>query len=120
MKTIEERAREYADAEYPKCGLYDSWADDGFDEGYNAAMNSKADRAFIAGAQSEHEELTRWNDPNIALPDEGTEVLVKYDDMRVFMACYENSQFGWNCYEPRSAQWYSLESGVIAGWRNIY
>lgn len=98
MKTIEERAIEY-DAICRFC-------DNVF--------------AFIAGAQSEHEELTRWNDPKEVLPDEGTEVLVKYDDMRVFMACYENSQFGWCCYEPRLAQWYSLESGVIAGWRNIY
>lgn len=59
MKPIEERAREYSDAEYPKCGLYDSWADDGFDEGYNAAMNSKADRAFIDGANYERKELMR-------------------------------------------------------------
>ena len=46
MKTIEERAKEYAE----KCHCQNTeWG-------------------FIAGAQAEHELLTRWNDPKKELP----------------------------------------------------
>ena len=54
MKTIEERAKAYA----AKChGQNTEWG-------------------FIAGAQSEREELTRWNDPNKPPTDE-MRVIVK-------------------------------------------
>lgn len=70
MKTIEERARKYAGtpcniSEYSclSCNAtlckYDKYVD------------------FIAGAQSEHDELTRWHDPKDH-PEEGVEVLCKY------------------------------------------
>lgn len=49
MKTKEQAAQEYADENYPKCGLNDDWVDDGFDEGYNAAANPTAYKSFIAG-----------------------------------------------------------------------
>ncbi len=62
MKTIEERAKAYEEIL-------------GF--GYRERMSQFPSDAFIAGAQSEHEELTRWHDP-IDHPEEGVEVLCKY------------------------------------------
>lgn len=60
MKTIEERAKEYAQAIY----------------GYAPAIEI----AFIRGARSEHELLTRWHDPKEELPDSNKTVLVKVID----------------------------------------
>lgn len=56
MTTIEERAKEYA----AKC---------------HGCQNTEW--GFIAGAQSEHELLTRWRDVKKELPEDGVEVLVK-------------------------------------------
>lgn len=55
MKTIEEKAADYA-----------------------AHANLQNNQfAFIAGAMSEHEELTRWHDPKQP-PTHSNEVLIKY------------------------------------------
>ncbi len=62
MGTIEERAKAYEESL-------------GF--GYRERMSRFPSDAFIAGAKSEHEELTRWNNP-IDHPEEGIEVLCKY------------------------------------------
>lgn len=70
MKTIEERAyNQYAGDNCPRdCEKCEMRTD---------CMDVDYVQAFIAGAQSEHEELTRWHDP-IDHPEEGVEVLCKY------------------------------------------
>lgn len=56
MKTIEERAKEYAE----KCYVQNTeWG-------------------FIAGAQAEHELLTRWHDPKENMPEPNHDVLTKW------------------------------------------
>lgn len=57
MKTIEERARQYA-AEHPGC--------------------QNTEWGYIAGAQCEHELLTRWHDPKEELPEYYKVVAVKW------------------------------------------
>lgn len=62
MKTIEERAVQYEEIS----GCY-------------GCQLGQVKEAFIAGAKSEHEELTRWN--NIEQPPEHSQgVLVKYEN----------------------------------------
>lgn len=66
MKTIEERAREYAKP---------------IDISDELLVRKEAvflieKRAFVAGAKSEHEELTRWHGPK-EKPQEGAELLLK-------------------------------------------
>lgn len=59
MKTIEQRAKEYEES-----------------LGYYNCMKQFPQEAFIAGAKSEHEELTRWNSPECP-PDNDRDVLLK-------------------------------------------
>ncbi len=67
MKTIEERAQKYVGAPCDDgCAICDALL---------CKLNEYS--AYIAGARSEHEELTRWHDP-IDHPEEGVEVLCKY------------------------------------------
>jgi len=79
MKTIEQAAKDYADKKFPKIGLNDDWKDDGFDEGYDAAMHNKSIEEFKAGAEfmkNKYEEKLRWipvdeKEPECELEDEG-------------------------------------------------
>lgn len=69
-KTIEERAKEYADPVLRTLG----------DEMINKSQLWLFEkRAFISGAKSEREELTRWNEPECP-PDGPHEVLAKIWD----------------------------------------
>ena len=62
MKPIEERANAaWSDYEYREGELYSTCFMDG----------------FSAGAQSERDELTRWRDPKVELPNDNRDVLVK-------------------------------------------
>lgn len=62
MKTIGERANAaWSDYEYREGELYSTCFMDG----------------FSAGAQSERDELTRWRDPQVELPNDNRDVLVK-------------------------------------------
>lgn len=120
MKTIEERAKAYANEHYPEMTLYGDWADDGWDEGYNAAGRGVAEEAFIAGAEAEHAKLTRWNDPDELRPDNMQRVLVKYKktdgSTKVGIATFHNpfgigrGSFVMEASRPR----------YIIGWRQIY
>ena len=61
MKPIEERANAaWSDYEYREGELYSTCFMDG----------------FSAGAQSERDELTRWRDPKVELPNDNRDVLV--------------------------------------------
>ncbi len=76
------------------------------------------ERAFIAGAKSELEELTRWRDPKVELPDTDVEVLVMvhadghtYDVMRY-------DKCGWWQKAPGGG-WCAPNNAPI-GWRYIH
>lgn len=98
MKTIEERAKAYA----AKChGQNTEWG-------------------FIAGAQSEREELTRWNDPNKPPTDEMrviAKVVLPNGATLVTGAWYAVSEFptGWSVDLDRT-----FENLHVLCWRPIY
>ena len=70
MKTIEERAEKYG-----------HWADQIFNRWdkpeEHIPFKEQIKRAFIAGAESQHAELTRWHNPFVKDMPKGN-VLVKY------------------------------------------
>lgn len=108
MKTIEERAKEYA-SQYcdGDCALCD--------EVCRRAIDMEA---FTAGAKSEREELTRWHDPKVELPETDVEVLVMvhedghtYDVMRY-------DQHGW-CQKAPGGGW-CAPNNAPHGWRHIH
>lgn len=92
MKTIEERAKAYA----AKChGQNTEWG-------------------FIAGAQSEREELIRWRDPK-DLPERDKDVLLKiqlvgYDEPMYSIGYWNDSYFSNTLGHH----------GEVIGWRPIY
>ena len=99
MKTIEERAREIA-----------------IEQGKDFCVED-----FILGAQSEHEELTRWHDPKVALTpkdiNSGGVYLLKIMD--------DDGEIGYRVGSriPNSKAFlfpsFSIASTVI-GWREIH
>ncbi|MCM1301959.1 MAG: hypothetical protein NC226_09595 [Bacteroides cellulosilyticus] len=99
MKTIKERARKYVL---------------GAANGYNAEARISyfAEKAFIAGAQSEHEELTRWHDPKEVLPEPLKNVLVKCSDGTYIIDMFLPTFKMFDCE-------ISLYVEVI-GWREIH
>lgn len=108
MKTIEERAEEYA-SQYcdGDCALCD-----------DICGRLRSGRSFIDGAESEREELTRWHDPKVELPETDVEVLVMvhadghiYDVMRY-------DQNGWWQKAPGGG-WCAPNNAPI-GWRHIH
>lgn len=104
MKTIEERAKEYNTCD-EDCALCS--------EVYRKASD---ERAFIAGALSEHEELTRWHDPKVELPPQGKMVLLKI----TFGCHYQLAERGDECWwSPMDDEWGIPDSRVI-GWREIH
>lgn len=92
MKTIEERAKAYA----AKChGQNTEWG-------------------FIAGAQSEREELIRWRNPKDS-PERGKDVLLKIqlvgNDETMYSVGYWYDSYFSNTLGHH---------GVVIGWRPIY
>lgn len=103
MKTIEERADEYVDAPCEKiCSECTT---------LEASCRFYNDRlSFIAGAESEYEELTRWNSPECP-PDDAREVLVK-------IKCNDYNVASYN-----QGKGYCIKEGFyteILGWREIH
>ena len=96
MKTAEEAAKEYADKKYPKIGLNEDWKDDGFDEGYDAAMHNKSIDEFKAGVEF----AQRWFDVSENRPPYYKSILIKcpeglehdnpYDYTSVWLAVNDN------------------------------
>ncbi|WP_290433512.1 MULTISPECIES: hypothetical protein [Bacteroidales] len=97
MKTIEEKAKEYA----AKCHCQNTeWG-------------------FIAGAQSEHEELTRWHDPKEELPDDGQEVLCVTKRRCNTFSVLQHDNYGWWQYIPFEGGGWCEYDGEVIGWREI-
>lgn len=96
MKTIEERTREFMD--FSVSSLY-------------SEKLAEIRKAFIAGAESEHEELTKWNDPKDHPSHEGP-VLVKLKNGKYHVVnciCNHYILFG----DPMAYD------HLIVGWREI-
>ena len=102
MKTIEQAAKEWANAHYPKCGTND-WADDGFDEGYNAAANYKALDAFEAGAEF----AQRWIPVTEELPETRQWALVKLLQGDIRTDQYLGNK--WWLYDGHVTHWRHIE-----------
>lgn len=108
MKTIKERAKSYARKVW--CG--------GVRDFVNHKKATELD--FIAGAQSEREELTRWNDPNKP-PTDKMRVIAKcvLPNGATFVtgAWYAVNEFptGWSVDLDRT-----FENLHVLCWRPIY
>lgn len=96
MKSIEERADEYADNR----------------GGVNALLIKES---FEDGAKSEHEELTKWNSPD-DIPDTNKIVLIKLNDTPQYIFGYYNHQY--ECWVNWSTEFFIKNSFV--GWREIH
>lgn len=94
MKTIEERAKEYVKRVYD--GNY-----------------TDVELGFIRGAQSEHEELTRWNSPECE-PKINTPILLKMESPRKDII-YRTGFFICG-YVPYDDDVYRYK---VVGWREI-
>ena len=102
MKPIEERANAaWSDYEYREGELYSTCFIDG----------------FSAGAQSERDELTRWRDPKVELPNDNRDVLVKTTLCREYCIAFYKANGG------RNHRWHenngSLDDDMVIGWRPI-
>ncbi len=108
MKTIEERAKEYSTCD-EDCALCSE-----------ACRKASDERAFIAGAQSEHDELTRWHYPKDKLPDGDQEVLCmihkKYNTY-VVLKFYQGEW--WQPAPVPAGGWCGYDGEIIA-WRAIH
>ena len=108
MKTIEERAKDYS---YSHGNLYMDSAEE--EEIYRGDLVE----AFIAGAKSERNELTRWRDPKVELP--GTDVyvlvMVHADDHTYDVMKYD--QHGW--WQKTTGGGWSAAEQMPTGWRYI-
>lgn len=100
MKTIEERAENYASQRHVSMN----------------SPNRAACYGYIAGAYSERQELLRWRNPEEEQPEDGAIVLGKYcDPQRPFdIVRYINGQW-YKAYHS-----WSGPSGEVIGWRPIY
>lgn len=116
MKTIKERAREFVNPPCDRrCKSCDTVKMDC--RFYNDLMS------FIAGAESEHEELTRWHDPKEELPEDNREVLCIVNRQHCKFVILHHDKYGWWQYVPfMSGGWcgYNGEIGEIIGWREIH
>lgn len=105
MKTIEERADEYVDAPCEKiCLECNTWPE---------SCRYYTDRlAFIAGAESEHKELTQWNSPDCP-PDSTHEVLAQICGGYYKVVVFDSNN---KLYKVSGTQ----EWTEILGWREIH
>lgn len=108
MKTIQERAADYAGK---------AWSNiEDFNEDHVTFENIVTD-AFVAGAQSEREELLRWRDPNVELPKDGEEVLIKTTMCKKYCVAFYK---GNNC---KNYRWHenngAIDDDMVVGWRPI-
>lgn len=105
MKSIEERAEEYA-SQYcdSDCALCD-----------DICGRLRSGRSFIAGAESEREELLRWRDPEKELPEKSCRLFV----LGTFSDGIAAETGGW--YTAPDKKFYAdiNASFTIIGWRPI-
>mgnify|MGYP001036622000 FL=1 len=101
MKTIEERAENYASQRHVSMN----------------SPNRAACYGYIAGAYSERQELLRWRNPKEELPEDDATVLVKTSDTKqpfAIMKYYNNIWWIW------AHPCWAGPSGEVIGWRPIY
>ena len=108
MKTIEERAKEYAACEYEpscrKCKMY-------------PLCTIPGERTtFIAGAYSEHEELTKWYSPDNP-PENDTPVLLKAIWKEGGLIYYRVGRYRGGQYINDSCPSHNID---VIGWREIH
>lgn len=108
MKTIEERAERY---EHRADQIHNRW--DNPEE--HISFKEQIKRAFIAGAEYQHAELTHWHDPEEELPSVNKVVLVK-TTYGCGYALAERGDNGW--WLPITEEWEIPDTQVI-GWREI-
>ena len=104
MRTIKERMDEYIDSICSNCR-----------ECRHQCAVPALRKSFIAGAESEHAELTRWHDPKEVLPPIEKVVEVKLTFGRGY-ALAERGDDGW--WYADSEEWEISDEQVI-GWRYI-
>lgn len=105
MKTIEERAKE-ACKEWAGGEPDDDILDGCFMDG------------FVVGAMSEREELTRWHDPKVELPETDVEVLVMvHSDGHTYDVMRYDKQGWWQ--KAPGGGWCAPNNAPI-GWRHIH
>lgn len=97
MKTIEQRADEYIGHSF---------------DIKEPLIATRSRVAFIEGAKSEYEELTRWNDPKEEVPNDDRLVLVKTiaGDYVVDFYIHELERFYIE----------DVDYAIVVGWREIY
>lgn len=110
MKTIEERAEYYAE----------TVGRDRYQGDRNAAYDD-----FIAGAESEHKELTRWNSPEEYLPAPRRIVLLRlqnphYSNIEKYAIGCRTLSDEWDVSDDKIEL--SLFEGTlkVIGWREIH
>lgn len=110
MKTIEERATEYAcnDGVIPDSYECESC--------YNIYGKCTRD-AYIAGAKSEREEITRWHDPKKELPKDDRDVLIRTTSCRKYRIAFYNANESLKYHWRESNR--PLDDDMVIGWREI-
>lgn len=112
MKTIEQRATEYAcdDGVMPDSPECESC--------FNIYGKCTRD-AYIASANAEHKELTRWHDPKEVLPEDGKDVLCMTDRRFHTYEVLRHNKHGWwmRVHIPEGG-WCACDCNVIS-WREI-
>ena len=105
MKSIEERAKEYANVGATL-----------FMDSPEEEMIYRDDlaRAYAAGARAEREELTRWHDPKKVVPTETKQVLICVSPKVYYVALYSSEFTRW--FTGNGS--YGLYE--IIGWREIH
>jgi hypothetical protein len=101
MKTIEERAENYASQRHVSMN----------------SPNRAACYGYIAGAYSERQELLRWRNPKEKQPEDGATVLGKTSDPKqpfAIMKYYDNIWWIW------AHPCWAGPSGEVIAWRPIY
>lgn len=75
-------------------------------------------QAYLAGAKSEREELTRWHDPKEELPKDNRDVLVKTTlCARYCIAFYKaNGARNYHWHENNGP----IDDDMVIGWRPIH
>lgn len=108
MKTIEERIQEY---------VSNAWVElDQFNEDH-VTFENIVTSACIVGANFERDELLRWRDPKVELPNDNRDVLVKTTLCREYCIAFYKANGG------RNHHWHenngSLDDDMVIGWRPI-
>lgn len=80
-------------------------------------------QAYLAGAKSEREELTRWHDPKEELPPIYDNVMVKYmalDGCEHVAIAWRSAGDAGGCTYTISGTGVAINSRNVIGWREIH